>query len=43
MVSLPAGKGVRLSIAEERDIDIGYRAAEQAIADITGREGKAGS
>ncbi len=22
---------------EERDIDIGYRAAEQAIADITGR------
>ncbi|MFH0953530.1 MAG: hypothetical protein V1873_04295 [Verrucomicrobiota bacterium] len=27
---------------EERDIDVGYRAAEQAIADITGREAKAG-
>jgi ethanolamine utilization microcompartment shell protein EutS len=25
---------------EERDIDIGYRAAEQAIADIRGRKGK---
>src|SRR5512139_3538933 len=25
---------------EERDIDIGYRAAEQAIADVTGRRGK---
>jgi len=24
---------------EERDIDVGYRAAEQAIADITGRKG----
>ena len=28
---------------EERDIDIGYRAAEQAIADITGRKGKGGN
>ncbi len=27
---------------EERDIDVGYRAAEQAIADIQGREVKAG-
>lgn len=27
---------------EERDIDVGYRAAEQAIADITGREEKRG-
>lgn len=27
---------------DERDIDVGYRAAEQAIADITGREEKRG-
>ena len=27
---------------EERDIDIGYRAAEQAIADLKGREAKGG-
>jgi len=27
---------------EERDIDVGYRAAEQAIADITGRKGGKG-
>lgn len=26
---------------EEKDIDVGYRAAEQAIAEIKGREGKA--
>jgi hypothetical protein len=26
---------------EERDIDVGYRAAEQAINSITGRKGKA--
>ncbi len=25
---------------EERDIDVGYRAAEQAIRDVTGRKGK---
>lgn len=28
---------------EERDIDVGYRAAEQAISDITGRVAKGGS
>jgi hypothetical protein len=28
---------------EERDMDVGYRAAEQAIADIKGREAKGGS
>jgi hypothetical protein len=27
---------------EERDIDVGYRAAEQAIADLKGREAKGG-
>jgi hypothetical protein len=27
---------------EERDIDVGYRAAEQAIADVTGRKGGKG-
>jgi hypothetical protein len=27
---------------EERDIDVGYRAAEQAIADLRGREVKIG-
>ena len=27
---------------EERDIDVGYRAAEQAIADITGRPARSG-
>ena len=27
---------------EERDIDVGYRAAEQAIADITGRKARVG-
>jgi len=27
---------------EERDIDVGYRAAEQAVNDITGREDKRG-
>jgi len=26
---------------EERDIDVGYRAAEQAIESISGRKGKA--
>jgi hypothetical protein len=27
---------------DERDIDVGYRAAEQAIADLKGREAKGG-
>ncbi|NWF99437.1 MAG: hypothetical protein HXY19_00610 [Thermoanaerobaculaceae bacterium] len=28
---------------EERDIDVGYRAAEQAIADVTGRPARSGA
>ena len=39
----PVGRFGRLYLGgEERDIDIGYKAAEQAINDITGREAKSG-